>query len=70
MKNDDDWSEELTWHCDACNVPLEMGSVTVTYMDNTFDTEMPCCPKCGQVLVPEGLALGKMAEVESILEDK
>jgi hypothetical protein len=31
---------------------------------------MPHCPNCNQVLVPEELALGKMAEVEKILEDK
>ncbi|MBP1753072.1 MAG: hypothetical protein H6Q57_1908, partial [Geobacteraceae bacterium] len=28
------------------------------------------CAACGLVLVPENLALGKMAEVERILEDK
>ncbi len=70
MKNDDDWSAELAWHCVPCNRPLELGQVTVTYMDNSFTTQMPRCPGCGQVLVPEGLAMGKMAEVEQILEDK
>lgn len=70
MKTEEDWNEELAWRCAACDRPLEMGQVTVTYMDNAFTTDMPRCPGCGQVLVPEGLALGKMAEVEQILEDK
>lgn len=70
MKTDEDFSEELAWHCAACDHPLEMGQVTVTYMDNAFTAEMPRCAQCGQVLVPESLALGKMAEVEQILEDK
>jgi hypothetical protein len=47
-----------------------MGQVTVSYLGNRFTTEMPRCPRCGQALVSEDLALGKMAEVEGILEDK
>jgi len=70
MKSDNDWTDELYWHCAACDRPLELGQVTVTYMDNSFTTEMPRCAQCGSVLVPEALALGKMAEVEKILEDK
>lgn len=60
----------LDWRCDPCDCPLELGDVTVTYLDNRFTTPMPRCPKCVQPLVSESLALGKMAEVESILEDK
>ena len=70
MKSDSDWTDDLSWHCVSCDRPLELGRVTVTYMCNSFTTEMPHCPQCGLVLVPEGLALGKMAEVEKILEDK
>jgi hypothetical protein len=32
--------------------------------------ELPTCPKCGYVLIPEQLALGKMHQVEQLLEDK
>lgn len=46
------------------------GPVSVSYLGHRFSTEMPHCPGCGMVLVPEGLARGKMAEVEQILEDK
>ena len=70
MKSENDWTDELSWRCAACDRPLELGQVTVTYMDNSFTTEMPRCAQCGLVLVPEALALGKMAEVEKILEDK
>jgi len=62
--------EDLVWKCAKCDVPLEMGLATVAYMGNRFEVEMPRCPECGMVLVTEELALGKMAEVEQILEDK
>lgn len=70
MIKDMDWSGELAWRCDHCNEALELTQVTVTYMNNSFTTDMPCCPVCGQAVVSEELALGKMAEVEKILEDK
>jgi hypothetical protein len=69
-ENETAWSDELAWRCAACDRPLELGQVSVAYMNNSFTTKMPRCPGCGLVLVPEALALGKMAEVERILEDK
>lgn len=39
-------------------------------MDGSFPVDLPVCPSCGQVFVPEELALGKMAAVEKALEDK
>ena len=56
--------------CQKCNVSLEVGRVTVQYMENAFPVELPRCPKCGLVFVPETLATGKMLEVEKALEDK
>jgi NAD-dependent SIR2 family protein deacetylase len=56
--------------CQKCNVPLESGPVTVQYMENAFPVELPRCPQCGLVFVPEPLATGKMLEVEKALEDK
>ena len=35
-----------------------------------FDTEILCCPKCGEVYLPEALVKGRMADVERELEDK
>jgi NADPH-dependent glutamate synthase beta subunit-like oxidoreductase len=58
------------WRCVACDQPLVPGQIGVSYMNNSFTTEMPRCPRCGLVLVLEALALGKMAEVEQLLEDK
>ena len=63
-------SEALDWQCDKCQRTLVLGPVSVTYMGNRFSTEMPHCPQCGLIMVPEEVALGKMAEVEQILEDK
>jgi RNase P subunit RPR2 len=62
--------EDLEWICRKCDRPLEPGTVTVSYMGNEFTAELPVCPGCGFILVSEAVALGKMAEVEQILEDK
>jgi hypothetical protein len=62
--------EDLEWTCRQCGRALEAAAVTVEYMGNQFTTELPRCPGCGFVMISEELALGKMAEVEQILEDK
>lgn len=56
--------------CAACNLPLEMGKVEASYLGQRFPVELPRCPACGFVYVPEELALGKMLKVEQALEDK
>ena len=61
---------DLEWVCEKCGVAMAPGRVTVEYLGNEFTAELPVCPKCGLVLVTEEVALGKMAEVERILEDK
>jgi ribosomal protein S27AE len=61
---------DLEWRCAKCGVNLEPALVTVEYLGNEFSTELPRCPKCGLVLISEQVALGKMAQVEQILEDK
>ena len=58
------------WTCAQCGQPLEPSEVRMAYMGSEFTVELPACPPCGVVIVPEGLALGKMLEVEQILEDK
>ena len=62
--------EDLTWKCQKCGEYLVVGKVTIAYLGNQFTAELPKCPRCGMVLISEALALGKMAEVEQILEDK
>ena len=37
---------------------------------HNFHTDILCCPKCGEVFLPEPLVTGRMAEVERELEDK
>jgi hypothetical protein len=56
--------------CLKCNLPLAMAKVGISYLGNTFPVDLPKCPGCGLVYIPEDLALGKMAEVEKLLEDK
>ncbi|TVM16337.1 DNA-binding protein [Oceanidesulfovibrio indonesiensis] len=58
------------WTCQQCGKPLMPGKAQLTYMGSVFDVELPKCAKCGMVIVPEELALGKMLEVEQVLEDK
>lgn len=70
MKADHVGPEDLQWRCARCDCDLVVGPVVVEYMDNRFNTELPKCPECGFVLVTETVAMGKMAEVEQILEDK
>jgi hypothetical protein len=65
-----DLSPYQGWVCADCNLPLESGKVDISYLGNSFPVELLRCPKCGLVLIPEELALGKMAEVEKALEDK
>jgi NAD-dependent SIR2 family protein deacetylase len=70
MSHQVDVPEAEEWVCDHCNVPLESGKVEVSYMGSKYPVDLPRCPKCGIVFIPEALALGKMAEVEKIFEDK
>jgi hypothetical protein len=63
-------SEQAQWTCAGCNVPLEIAQVMIAYLDSAFPVDLPKCPQCGMVYIPENLALGKMADVEKSLEDK
>jgi hypothetical protein len=63
-------AQAQNWICVRCQVPLEVGKVNIGYLDSAFPVDLPRCPSCGQVLVSEELATGRMAEVEKQLEDK
>ncbi|MGI6012108.1 MAG: DVU_1557 family redox protein [Ruminococcus sp.] len=56
--------------CDRCGVQLEPGEIVLHYMGNDFPIRMPKCPVCGQAVIPEELACGKIFQVEQALEDK
>ncbi|MDD3293579.1 MAG: FAD-dependent oxidoreductase [Geobacteraceae bacterium] len=58
------------WSCSSCGRELSLMKVGFAYMTGDFEIDLPACGACGLVLVPESLAMGKMAEVERILEDK
>ncbi len=61
---------EEKWICRKCGVPLEMKKVVFEYLGNTVSHELPRCPKCGRALISGELAEGKIAEAETMLEDK
>lgn len=61
---------EQNWKCAKCGAALEMKKVVFSYMGRSFGHEVPTCPKCGRVLITKELALGRMAEVEILMEDK
>jgi len=63
-------AQASAWVCSQCGEPLVPGKVTVAYLGSAYPVDLLRCPKCGLVLVPEDLALGKMLEVEKALEDK
>lgn len=58
------------WACASCGHELAPSPVVVSYLGSVFTISLLSCPACGQTLVPEALALGRMAEVEQLLEDK
>ncbi len=62
--------EDLAWKCFKCDQPLVVGPALVDYLGNHITTELPQCPTCHMVLVSEKLTMGKVAEVEKLLEDK
>jgi hypothetical protein len=70
MSDQTSQAQPAPWECAKCGVPLEASQVTVEYLGNAYPVDLCKCPKCGLVLVPEELALGRMAEVEKTLEDK
>ena len=56
--------------CVRCNVALEIIEAKFSYLGHEFSHHVPKCPVCGQIYITEGLATGKISEVESMLEDK
>ena len=70
MKDTNINPDDLLWRCEACDRSMEIGPVTVTYVGHSFTVDLARCPGCGRAMISEDLAMGKMAEVEQILEDK
>ena len=79
LSEDENMATEKTYYtidpegkltCMKCKVKLRKGNAKFMYLDNGFPVELPVCPQCGFVYVPEELALGKVLSVEKALEDK
>lgn len=70
MSNAEKGPEAAGLQCAKCDVALETGKVNISYLGSMFPVDLLHCPRCGLVFIPEDLALGKMAEVEALLEDK
>jgi hypothetical protein len=58
------------WLCVECSISLELATVKLTYLDETFAAETPACPSCQRVFISESDAVEKMALAEKMLEDK
>jgi predicted RNA-binding Zn-ribbon protein involved in translation (DUF1610 family) len=63
-------AEVADWTCAACHSELVSREVAMRYLGGLFHVALPGCPRCGQALVSEALAQGKMHQVELLLEDK
>ena len=61
---------ETSLICARCDAPLEKSETKFDYLGHTFSHTAPKCPICGMVYVPEELVMGRIAEVETMLEDK
>ena len=56
--------------CVKCNLPLKIGKAKFSYLGHDMVSEVPKCPKCGQVYLTEGLVTGRIRAIEGSLEDK
>lgn len=56
--------------CKFCDQPLAPYKNHVEYLGSRFEVALPQCRQCGTVFISQALSLGKIAEVEKILEDK
>jgi hypothetical protein len=62
--------EVSDWVCMKCGKPLELATVKLRYLDETFGVDLPACPSCQRIFVSEENAVQKMALAERMLEDK
>jgi hypothetical protein len=56
--------------CAKCGEPLTLLETKFSYLGHDFTHQVPRCPSCGLAYISEDLATGKIAEVETMLEDK
>jgi len=56
--------------CYRCGIPLELSEAKFSYLKHEFTHTVLRCPVCRHLYIPESLAVGRMSEVETMLEDK
>lgn len=56
--------------CYRCKTQLVTAKVDFSYLGKAFHADVQKCPVCGKVCIMPELAEGKIAEVESMLEEK
>lgn len=56
--------------CNKCNCLLKPASVKFSYLDSIFSLGALRCPKCGNILITEKLADGRIHSTENFLEDR
>jgi ribosomal protein S27AE len=60
--------EDNRIRCGRCDITLIEQKGEVSYLYNEIPIDLLVCPKCGQVLILEELAKGKILEIERKLE--
>jgi predicted RNA-binding Zn-ribbon protein involved in translation (DUF1610 family) len=63
-------AEEKAIICYNCKIELQLIKTYMSYLGHSFYAEILKCPQCGEVYIPEELAKGRIADVETQLEDK
>jgi predicted RNA-binding Zn-ribbon protein involved in translation (DUF1610 family) len=63
-------AEEKAVICYQCQIELVPTKTYLSYLGHSFFADILKCPKCGEVYIPEDLAKGRIADVETQLEDK
>ncbi len=61
---------ENKWRCRKCGEELQIKKTLFEYLEHNFSEDLPRCPKCGKVFISSELALGRMTDVEEMLEGK
>ena len=56
--------------CHRCQLELKPHKADFGYLGHSFFADVPRCPGCGLVFIPEELAKGRIQDVEMQLEDK
>jgi hypothetical protein len=68
--SEDQTNLEKAWVCGKCGSTLQIAQVNVSYLGSGFPVDLLICKTCNRPLIPVEMALGKMLDVEKLMEDK